>query len=178
MKSVSPVSTPAGTSRLFVSSKTEQRDRLRRVARRGDRTQPHLTEVDLVTVGQAGEGVFGGRLGPEIDARAGAVAQLQVAGQEIGVQVRQHDMADGQAVLGGIGQVLLDIALRIDHDGLLRLLVGHDVRRVREALQIELLEQHEPLLPRCQEPHRQRFVEIDRLAQLVDRTCSWSVWAV
>ena len=43
--------------------------------------------------------------------------QLQMAGEEIGVQVGQHDVRDPQPVLLGKGQVLLDVALRIDDRG-------------------------------------------------------------
>ena len=55
---------------------------------------------------------------PEIDGRAGPLAQLEVAGDEIGVEVREEDVRDPEAVFAGKGQVLLDVALRVD-DGAL-----------------------------------------------------------
>ena len=81
---------------------------------------------------------------PEVDRRARPVAQLQVSGHEVGVQVRQHTCSIVQAVLLRELQVLIDVALRIHHRGRARSLVADQVRGVREALQIELLEQHQP----------------------------------
>jgi hypothetical protein len=70
-----------------------------------------------------------------------------VTGQEVGMQVRQHHVPDRQPVLGGKRHVLLDVALRVHDDGLLRHLVGHQVGRVREALEIELLSSIGPYSP-------------------------------
>ena len=90
-------------------------DRLRRVARRLQSLQAHAPEFESVAVVQRGEpvGRFGGRA--EIDGRAAAVAQFQVAGDEIGVQMREEHVLDLQAVLGGKGDVLVSVALRVDH---------------------------------------------------------------
>ena len=60
------------------------------------------------------------RCGAQIDRGAGAVAQLEVPGDEIGVKVREEDVRDPQAVLAGERQVLIDVALRIDDGGRLR----------------------------------------------------------
>ena len=93
----------------------QQRNRLRRVPGGGQRAQPHLAQVDLVAVGERREGVLRRRLGAQVDAGAGAVAQLEVSGEEVGVQVREHDVPDRQAVFLRVGQVLVDVALRV-HD--------------------------------------------------------------
>ena len=63
-----------------------------------------------------------------------------MAGEEIGVQVGEHDVRDPQPVLLGEGQVLLDVALRIDDRGDPGLLVADDVGGVRQTIQVELLE--------------------------------------
>ena len=78
----------------------------------------------------------------EIDRRAGPVAQLEMAGDEIGVEVGEEDVRDPQAVLLGEGQVLVDVALRVDDRGRPGRLVADEIRRVRQAVQIELLEDH------------------------------------
>ena len=52
----------------------------------------------------------------QVDRRAGAIAQLEVPGQKVGVQVGENDVADRQPVLLRERQVLLDVALRIDDD--------------------------------------------------------------
>ena len=51
-------------------------------------------------------------------------------------------MGNAQAVLARKRQVLIDVALRVDDRRAARLLVADDVRRVRETVQIELLEDH------------------------------------
>ncbi len=56
------------------------------------------------------------RLGTEADDGPRAIAQFEMSGEEIGVQVRQEDMRDPQIMLARERQILLDIALRIDHD--------------------------------------------------------------
>ena len=88
------------------------------------------------------ERVLGLRLGAQVDGRAGPIAQLEVAGEEVGVQVRQEHVRDAQAVLAREREVLLDVALRIDDGGHAGVLVADEIRRVRETVQIELLEDH------------------------------------
>ena len=60
----------------------------------------------------------------QIDGGAGAVAQLEMPGDEVGVEVRQEDVRDPQAVLGGKGEILVDVALRIDDGRRVRSLVA------------------------------------------------------
>jgi len=71
-----------------------------------------------------------------------------VAGNEVRVEVRQEDVPDAQTVLGGKRQVLIHVTLRIDDGSGVCLLVADQIRRVREAIQIELLQDHRfsPLL--------------------------------
>src|SRR5580765_7353068 len=61
---------------------------------------------------------------------------------EVGMEVREDDMGDAQAMLLGERQVLLNVALRIDHRGDAGGLVADQIRRVREAIQIKLVEDH------------------------------------
>ena len=58
--------------------------------------------------------VLGVGLGAEADGRAGAIAQFQMAGQEVGVQVGEEHVRDVQVLLARERQVLLDVALRVD----------------------------------------------------------------
>src|SRR5262249_21161101 len=88
------------------------------------------------------EGVLRFRRRAEIDRGAGAVAQLEMTGDEVGVEVGEEDVRDAQAVRVGEGQVLIDVALRGDDGCGAGLLVADQVRRVREAIQIELVEDH------------------------------------
>ena len=70
------------------------------------------------------------------------LAEFQVPRQKIGMQVREHDVLDAQAVFVRKLQVARDIALRVHHDRTVRRLVGDQIGCVGEAVQIELLEDH------------------------------------
>ena len=48
------------------------------------------------------------------DQRAGGGGELEVAGEEVGVEVGLDDPFDPQPVGGGILEVLVDVALRVD----------------------------------------------------------------
>ena len=125
----------------------DEGNRLGRVPRRLERLQPHSPQVDDVAVVERRERILGPRGGAQIDRRAGAIAQLEVAGDEVGVEVGEEDVRDPQAVLGGEGEVLIDVALRVDDGRRVRLLVADEIRRVCEAIQIELLQDHRTALP-------------------------------
>jgi hypothetical protein len=58
------------------------------------------------------------------------------------VQVRQQNVLDRKTVLGGEREVLIDVALRVHDGGDSGLLVGDQIRRVGEAAEVELLEDH------------------------------------
>ena len=72
-------------------------------------------------------------LGAKMDGRAAAVAQFQMAGHEVRVEVGQENMPNCAAELLGIRQVLLDVALRVDDSGATAALVGDEIRSVRQA---------------------------------------------
>ena len=61
---------------------------------------------------------------------------------EIGVKVRQEDVHDAEVVIRRKRQVLIDVTLWIDDGGRAAFFVGNDVRRMREAVQIKLFEDH------------------------------------
>ena len=71
-----------------------------RVTGRFERGQADLAELDDVAVAKRREPVLGLRRGAEIDRGAGPIAQLEMAGDEVGVKVREEDVRDPQVVLG------------------------------------------------------------------------------
>ena len=95
----------------------QDRDRLRRVAGRLERDEPYLPEVDRVAVGERRERVLGLGARAKVDPRAHAVAQLEVSGEKVCVEVREHDVLDPAAEALGVGEVLVDVALRVDDGG-------------------------------------------------------------
>src|SRR4029077_8049776 len=74
-------------------------------------------EVQRIAVLHGGEGVFRLGAGSQMDGGAAAVAQLQVAGDEVGVEVGEEDVSDLQPEFFGVRQVLLNVALRVDDNG-------------------------------------------------------------
>ena len=77
-----------------------------------------------------------------MDGRAATVAQFQMAGDEVGVEVGQEDVADLQAEFLGVGEVLLDVALRVDDDGGRAGLVSEQIGGVGQAAQVILFQNH------------------------------------
>ena len=140
MNSVSPVSTAYGASALNVGVVDQDRDRLRRVARRLEHLERERPELDRVAVAHRRERVVGLGAGSEVDRGAGAVAELEMAGHEVGVEVREEHMADPAAEPLGVLEVLLDVPLRVDDGRLATLLIGDQIRGVGEAAEVVLLE--------------------------------------
>ena len=124
----------------------DQRNRLGRVSRRLERLQPHSTEIDDVAVVERDERVLRSCGRAQIDLRPGAIAQFEVAGNEVGMEVREEDVLDSQTMLGGEREVLIHVTLRVDDGGRVRLLVADQIRGVREAIQIKLLQNHRSAL--------------------------------
>ena len=77
-----------------------------------------------------------------MDGCAATVAQFQMAGDEVGVEVSEEDVADLEAELFGVGEVLLDVALRVDDDRGRAGLVSDEIRSVGQAAQVVLLQNH------------------------------------
>ena len=80
-----------------------------------------------VAVFHGDERVLGLGARPEPDVGAAAVPQFEMPGDEIGVEVSQKDMPDLRSQPFGIGEVLLDVPLRVDHDCTCAGFVGHQV---------------------------------------------------
>ena len=128
----------------LVSVIDQDRDRLRRVPGRLEHGHPHRAELHRVTVGHRRERILG--LGPraEVDDGAGALAQLEVAGDEVRVEVGQEHVADPATHLIRVGQVLRDVTLGVDDGRQAARLVRDQVRGVGEAAEVVLLENHRP----------------------------------
>jgi hypothetical protein len=63
-------------------------------------------------------------------------------GDEVSVEVSEEDMAGLEAKLLGVGQVLLDIALRVDDDGGRAGFVSEQIGSAGETTQVVLFEDH------------------------------------
>jgi hypothetical protein len=110
------------------------------VAGRFERLEPDASELDAIAGLQRRECVLGLRGGAQVDRRAGPVAQFQVSGEEVGVEVRKEYVRDAQVVLVGQGQILIDVPLRIDNRRDAAAFVADEIRRVRQAVQVKLME--------------------------------------
>ena len=63
-------------------------------------------------------------------------------GDKVGVEMRQEYVLDLERVLGGKGNILVRVPLRVNDGGRACLLVSNNVGSVRQARQIELFEDH------------------------------------
>ena len=120
----------------------EDRDRLRRVSGRLEPHQPYCAHLHLRAVADGLELVLRARTRAQVDGRVLAIAQLQVAREEVRVEVRQKDVSYRAAGRSRVGDVLIDVALGIDHRRLPGLLIGDQIAGVREAAEVILLEDH------------------------------------
>ena len=77
-----------------------------------------------------------------------------MAGDEISMKVRQEHMPDLEAVPFGFVDIDLNIATRIDDRRRVRVFVPNEIGRLREALQVELLEDHGPVVVLSREDTR------------------------
>ena len=143
MNSVSPVRTAYGLAGSFCEIEHQDRDGLDGVAGGFEDLQAQSREVERIAVLHRHEGVFRLGAGAEMDGRAATVAQFQMAGDEVGVEVGEEDVADLEAEFLGVGQVLLDVALRVDDDRGRTGLVSEQIGSVGQAAQVVLFQNHE-----------------------------------
>src|ERR1044071_8110815 len=68
-----------------------------------------------------------------------------MAGHKVGVEMSEEDVADPEAEFFSIGEVLLDIALRVDYDAGRTGLVTEQIGSVGQAAQIILFQDHRTL---------------------------------
>jgi hypothetical protein len=89
--------------------------------------QANAAEFEDVAVGERGETVFCFGFGAEVDGGAYAVAQFEMAGDEVGVEMGEEHVLDLKIVFDGEGQVLVDVPLGIDNGGGAGVLVADQV---------------------------------------------------
>ena len=116
--------------------------RLRGVSRSVPELQLHLAEGVTLTVGDGDVLELGFGDGGVDDLGAGRLGQFEVTGEEVGMEVRLYDQFDGHTKFLGIGDVLADVALRIDDNGATAALVADQVRRMRQTFEVVLIELH------------------------------------
>jgi hypothetical protein len=115
-------------------------DAFRRVAWRFEHHEADVTERQRLTIMEWCKGVVGLRLCPQADGRSRPFIQFQMPSQKIGVEVRQEHVSDVQPMCSSVRQILLDVPLRVNHHGGASRLVGNEVRSVRQAAKVILLQ--------------------------------------
>src|SRR5580692_11182595 len=65
-----------------------------------------------------------------------------MTGHEVSMEVAEKDVTNLKAKLFGVGQVLLDVSLRIDDDGGPALLIAEQIGGVRQTSEVVLLQDH------------------------------------
>lgn len=120
----------------------EDADRLGGVAGGLHDLQGHLAEGDALALGEGADRVLGLGAAAVADPCSGPVGQLQVSGDEVRVEVGVDHPDDGEAPCLGVRQVLRDVPSRVDDDRPAGRLVGDQVRRLGEAVEVVLREEH------------------------------------
>ena len=129
---------------VFLQVEHQNRDGFDRVARCFENLELDAAERQDLAVRHRREGIFRACLGAKVNGRASAMAQLEVAGEEVSVKVREKYPADVEPVPRGRFDVEIDVTLRIDDDGDPAARIADEIRGVRQTPQIELFEDHNP----------------------------------
>ena len=86
-----------------------------------------MSEFKRLSVRKRREGKLGLGLCPQTDGGADTVPEFDVPGKEIGMEMGEKDVVDVPTVRRGVVQILLNIALRVDHHGGSRRLIGDEI---------------------------------------------------
>jgi hypothetical protein len=123
-----------GLSFILLQIVDEKRRGFGSVAGSFEGFEADTAEFDDGAVRERSEAVFGLGFGTEIDCGADTVAEFEVAGNEIGVEMGEEDVFDLEVVFRGEGQVAIDVALRVDDGGCAGLFVADEVGGVRQTV--------------------------------------------
>ena len=94
----------------------DDRDRFGRVARGVTDLERDVAEGEALPVGESVDGEVGAGFVAVGDDRTGRRGELEVTGEEVGVEVGLDHPLDAQTQRVGVGQVLRDVTLRVDDD--------------------------------------------------------------
>ena len=106
------------------------------------RLNSHITEFDHVAILQSGMLKLRAGSFTQTDAGSSLISQFDVACQEVGMEVSQEHILDRVSTGLRIGQILLNVSLRIHDSGDFCFLVRNHVRRMSQTAKIILLEEH------------------------------------
>jgi hypothetical protein len=107
-----------------------------------ERAHSYSSEFDGISIAKGRERVFGPGSSAEVNRGAGPIPELEMAGEKVRVKVRQEDVTDLEVMLCGKRKILIDVPLRIDDCGDVCRFIADEIRRVGEAIQVELLDEH------------------------------------
>ena len=127
----------------------EEGDVFRRVAGRGDHVHgdpPHLDAVAVADhAGLGGELILPVLIAfvGEVQRRPGAGRELARAGEEVRVDVRLGHVPDREPLSRGLVQVALDVAVRVDDDGLAGLGATDQIAGLRDRRLVDAGDDHD-----------------------------------
>ena len=142
MNMVSPVRTAWGLVASFCEIEDEDGDGLDGVAGGFEDLQAHAGEFECVAVVHGDEGVLGDGAGAEMDGGAAAVAELEMAGDEVGVEVREEDVADLEAECSASSRYCWMSRWGSTMTAVWAGFVAEEVRGVGEAAEVVLFQDH------------------------------------
>jgi hypothetical protein len=102
----------------------------------------NAAELDDGVIGERCDVVFGLGFRAEVDGGADAITELEMAGDEIGMEMGEEDMLDLEVLIGCEIEIVVDVSLRVDDGGDARGFIGDQIGSVGETIEVELLEDH------------------------------------
>jgi hypothetical protein len=87
---------------------------------------------------EGGKGILGHGAGTETNGGACPVAQCEMSGQEIGMEVCQKNVTNTQSILCSVLEILVDVTLWIDDYGTAGGYIANQLRGMCQTAQIVL----------------------------------------
>jgi hypothetical protein len=116
----------------------EDRNRLGGMPRGLEHLEADPSNGYPVAIREWRELIFGVSTTAEVDPGALPIAQLEMPGDEVGVEMSKEHVPDPAAEPVGILNVFVNITLRVDHRGDATTLVSHQIRGMRQAPKVVL----------------------------------------
>ena len=99
-------------------------------------------KLHLIAIGHRSERIL--RLGPcaEVDGGAGLLDELEMSRDVVGMKMGQEDVANLQPLRRGVGEVPVDVTLRVYDGRDTGRLIGNQIRGMGQTAEVVLLQNH------------------------------------
>ncbi len=124
----------------------KNRNRFRRMTGCLQNFEADLAKCQRVTLSKSPELKVGLGLSTQANRGANAVSKFNVTREEIGVKMGEKNVVNVKLVLGSVVEVLINITLRVHHNGGSSGLIGNELGGMRETTEVVLFHPHDIFL--------------------------------